>query len=75
MNDLISTYLNNGGFLSYFEFDEGDNTKLNKDLAASLNSYLMNMFSGPSDSDMITYIRNSHFSFVPINNDIEKEMS
>lgn len=75
MNDLISTYLNNGGFLSYFEFDEDDNTRLNKDLAASLNSYLMNMFSGPSDNDMITYIRNSHFSFVPINNDIEKEMS
>lgn len=75
MNDLISTYLNNGGFLSYFEFDEDDNTKLNKDLAASLNSYLTNMFSEPSDNDMITYIRNSHFSFVPINNDIEKEMS
>ena len=75
MNDLISTYLDNGGFLSYFEFDEDDNTRLNKDLAASLNSYLTNMFSVPSDSDMITYIRNSHFSFAPINNDIEKEMS
>ena len=75
MNDLISTYLNNGGFLSYFEFDEDDNTRLNKDLAASLNSYLTNMFSGPSDNDMITYIRNSHFSFVPVDNDIEKEMS
>lgn len=75
MNDLISTYLNNGGCLSHFEFDEDDNTKLNKDLAASLNSYLTNMFSEPSDNDMITYIRNSHFSFVPINNDIEKEMS
>lgn len=75
MNDLISTYLNNGGFLSYFEFDEDDNTRLNKDLAASLNSYLTNMFSGPSDSDMITYIRNSHFSFVPVDNDIEKEIS
>ena len=75
MNDLISTYLNNGGFLSYFEFDKDDNTRLNKDLAASLNSYLTNMFSGPSDNDMITYIRNSHFSFAPINNDIEKEMS
>ena len=75
MNDLISTYLNNGGFLSYFEFDEDDNTRLNKDLATSLNSYLTNMFSEPSDNDMITYIRNSHFSFVPINNDIEKEMS
>lgn len=72
MNDLISTYLNNGGFLSYFEFNENG---LNKDLAASINSYLTNMFSGPSDNDMITYIRNSHFSFVPINNDIEKEMS
>lgn len=72
MNDLISTYLNNGGFLSYFEFDED---ALNKDLATSLNSYLTNMFSGPSDNDMITYIRNSHFSFIPINNDIEKEMS
>lgn len=75
MNDLISTYLNKSGFLSYFEFDEDDNTRLNKDLAASLNSYLTNMFSGPSDSDMITYIRNSHFSFVPVDNDIEKEMS
>lgn len=72
MNDLISTYLNNGGFLSYFEFNEDG---LNKDLAASLNSYLTNMFSGPSDSDMITYIRNSHFSFVPVDNNIEKEMS
>ena len=72
MNDLISTYLNNGGFLSYFEFDED---ALNKDVLTSLNSYLTNMFSGPSDNDMITYIRNSHFSFVPINNDIEKEMS
>ena len=72
MNDLISTYLNNGGFLSYFEFNED---ALNKDLATSLNSYLTNMFSGPSDNDMITYIRNSHFSFIPINNDIEKEMS
>lgn len=72
MNDLISTYLNNGGFLSYFEFNEDG---LNKDLAASLNSYLTNMFSGPSDNDMITYIRNSHFSFVPVDNDIEKEMS
>lgn len=72
MNDLISTYLNNGGFLSYFEFNEDG---LNKDLAASLNSYLTNMFSGSSDSDMITYIRNSHFSFVPVDNDIEKEMS
>lgn len=72
MNDLISTYLNNGGFLSYFEFNEDG---LNKDLAASLNSYLTNMFSGPSDNDMITYIRNSHFSFVPVDNDIEKEMT
>ena len=72
MNDLISTYLNNGGFLSYFEFDED---ALNKDVLTSLNSYLTNMFSGPSDNDMITYIRNSHFSFAPINNDIEKEMS
>lgn len=72
MNDLISTYLNNGGFLSYFEFDED---ALNKDVLTSLNSYLTNMFSEPSDNDMITYIRNSHFSFVPINNDIEKEMS
>lgn len=72
MNDLISTYLNNGGFLSYFEFDED---ALNKDVLTSLNSYLTNMFSGPSDNDMITYIRNSHFSFTPINNDIEKEMS
>ena len=72
MNDLISTYLNNGGFLSYFEFNEDG---LNKDLAASLNSYLTNMFSRPSDNDMITYIRNSHFSFVPVDNDIEKEMS
>ena len=72
MNDLISTYLNNGGFLSYFEFNED---ALNKDLATSLNSYLTNMFSGPSDNDMITYIRNSHFSFVPVDNDIEKEMS
>ena len=72
MNDLISTYLNNKGFLSYFEFNED---ALNKDLAASLNSYLTNMFSGPSDNDMITYIRNSHFSFVPVDNDIEKEMS
>lgn len=72
MNDLISTYLNNGGFLSYFEFNEDG---LNKDLAASLNSYLTNMFSCPSDNDMITYIRNSHFSFVPVDNDIEKEMS
>lgn len=72
MNDLISTYLNNGGFLSYFEFNED---ALNKDLATSLNSYLTNMFSGPSDNDMITYIRNSHFSFILINNDIEKEMS
>ena len=71
MNDLISTYLNNGGFLSYFEFDED---ALNKDVLTSLNSYLTNMFSGPSDNDMITYIRNSHFSFAPINNDIEKEM-
>lgn len=75
MTDLISTYLNNGVFSSYFEFDEDDNTRLNKDLAASLNSYLTNMFSEPSDSDMITYIRNSHFSFVPVDNDIEKEMS
>ena len=72
MNDLISTYLNNGGLLSYFEFDED---ALNKDVLTSLNSYLTNIFSGPSDNDMITYIRNSHFSFVPINNDIEKEMS
>lgn len=72
MNDLISTYLNNGGFLSYFEFDED---ALNKDVLTSLNSYLTNMFSGPSDNDMITYIRNSHFSFAHINNDIEKEMS
>lgn len=72
MNDLISTYLNNGGFLSYFEFNED---ALNKDPATSLNSYLTNMFSGPSDNDMITYIRNSHFSFVPVDNDIEKEMS
>ena len=72
MNDLISTYLNNGGFLSYFEFNED---ALNKDLATSLNSYLTNMFSGPLDNDMITYIRNSHFSFVPVDNDIEKEMS
>ena len=72
MNDLISTYLNNGGFLSYFEFDED---ALNKDVLTSLNSYLTNIFSGPSDNDMITYIRNSHFSFAPINNDIEKEMS
>ena len=72
MNDLISTYLNNGGFLSYFEFDED---ALNKDVLTSLNSYLTNMFSGPSDNDMITYIRNSHFSFAPINNDIEKEMT
>ena len=72
MNDLISTYLNNGGFLSYFEFDED---ALNKDVLISLNSYLTNMFSGPSDNDMITYIRNSHFSFVPVDNDIEKEMS
>lgn len=72
MNDLISTYLNNGEFLSYFEFDED---ALNKDVLTSLNSYLTNMFSGPSDNDMITYIRNSHFSFAPINNDIEKEMS
>lgn len=72
MNDLISTYLNNDGFLSYFEFDED---ALNKDVLTSLNSYLTNMFSGPSDNDMITYIRNSHFSFAPINNDIEKEMS
>ena len=72
MNDLISTYLNNGGFLSYFEFDEDS---LNKDVLTSLNSYLTNIFSGPSDNDMITYIRNSHFSFAPINNDIEKEMS
>ena len=72
MNDLISTYLNNGGFLSYFEFDED---ALNKDVLTSLNSYLTNMFSGPSDNDMITYIRNSHFSFAPINNDTEKEMS
>ena len=72
MNDLISTYLNNGGFLSYFEFDED---ALNKDVLTSLNSYLTNIFSRPSDNDMITYIRNSHFSFVPINNDIEKEMS
>src|SRR5574344_864112 len=72
MNDLISTYLNNGGFLSYFEFDED---ALNKDVLTSLNSYLTNMFYGPSDNDMITYIRNSHFSFTPINNDIEKEMS
>ena len=72
MNDLISTYLNNGGFLSYFEFDED---ALNKDVLTSLNSYLTNMFSGPSDNDMITYIRNSHFSFVPVDNDIEKEMT
>ena len=72
MNDLISTYLNNGGCLSHFEFDEDT---LNKDILTSLNSYLTNMFSGPSDNDMITYIRNSHFSFAPINNDIEKEMS
>ena len=72
MNDLISTYLNNGGFLSYFEFDED---ALNKDVLTSLNSYLTNIFSGPSDNDMITYIRNSHFSFVPVDNDIEKEMS
>lgn len=72
MNDLISTYLNNGGFLSYFEFDED---ALNKDVLTSLNSYLTNMFSKPSDNDMITYIKNSHFSFAPINNDIEKEMS
>lgn len=72
MNDLISTYLNNGGCLSHFEFDED---ALNKDVLTSLNSYLTNIFSGPSDNDMITYIRNSHFSFVPINNDIEKEMS
>lgn len=56
MNDLISTYLNNGGFLSYFKFDED---ALNKDVLTSLNSYLTNMFSGPSDNDMITYIRNS----------------
>lgn len=72
MTDLISTYLNNGVFSSYFEFNEDG---LNKDLAASLNSYLTNMFSGPSDNDMITYIRNSHFSFVPVDNDIEKEMT
>lgn len=72
MNDLISTYLNNGGCLSHFEFDEDT---LNKDVLTSLNSYLTNIFSGPSDNYMITYIRNSHFSFVPINNDIEKEMS
>lgn len=72
MNDLISTYLNNGGCLSHFEFDED---VLNKDVLTSLNSYLTNIFAGPSDNDMITYIRNSHFSFVPINNDIEKEMS
>lgn len=75
MTDLISTYLNNGRFSSYFEFDVNDNPTLNKDVLTSLNSYLTNMFSGPSDNDMITYIRNSHFSFVPINNDIEKEMS
>ena len=29
MNDLISTYLNNGGCLSHFEFDED---ALNKDV-------------------------------------------
>lgn len=75
MTDLISTYLNNGRFSSYFEFDVNDNPTLNKDVLTSLNSYLTNMFSGPSDNDMIIYIRNSHFSFVPINNDIEKEMS
>lgn len=75
MTDLISTYLNNGRFSSYFEFDVNDNPTLNKDVLTSLNSYLTNMFTGPSDNDMITYIRNSHFSFVPINNDIEKEMS
>ncbi len=72
MNDLISTYLNNGGCLSHFEFDED---ALNKDVLTSLNSYLTNMFSESSDNYMITYIRNSHFSFAPINNDIEKEMS
>lgn len=75
MTDLISTYLKNGGFTSYFEFDVNDNPTLNKDVLTSLNSYLTNMFSCPSDSDMITYIRNSHFSFVPVDNDIEKEMS
>lgn len=75
MTDLISTYLNNGVFSSYFEFDENDNPTLNKDVLTSLNSYLTNMFPGPSDSDMVTYIRNSHFSFVPVDNNIEKEMS
>lgn len=37
-----------------FEFDED---ALNKDVLTSLNSYLTNMFSEPSDNDMITYIK------------------
>lgn len=68
---MIFDYLKNDKFASYFEIDDNEIiTLLNNEI---LNNQLKQLMD-PSKVDMITYIKNAHFSFCAIDTKLNNEM-